>query len=1059
MLAAVLASRLTTRALIVYGTLGLVFVWRLDRGIKTAYESNWVALGTDLRLPTATWAWFHAVAGPVSVLFLVVAALLWRRRESGVIVAGALGPTSTVLAVLAVGFAACSGVARWAAAHDAGKGVLTLAVALNALALAALVSLALVNGNRFSADRRGLASLCKRVLARQRMNLVVVLVLVLALTWLGDTSGQAIDSIRSWSPLEFGREQGTWSSLGAARLTLGLAAALLLAIVVYESGVRLTQVDIALDDPPFRKNGLLAAATIVAGGLAWWLLPLGPGLLLLGLGLLLIVLLDVPDLRGLDLPVEEQTDAELNAPEWLAIIPLLGLAATSVAATVEAGLLGGVGKNAAVTAAPAVVLGLLAVLMTRRAPIRTMREVPRWPRFGLAVLIIGASLLVLLAGERLLAALWGLLWLAFLSYYVWRLLHCKPAAETRWRRFSVPIALGGGLTALIGVHVDPLGSGRLLGVFTLALLALALAVLALHLAVRATLHLRPPRLLWWFGLRQLPVLTLLLIWWIAVGVAQTYLGPKSLHDIRLTERAPVEASGGQGTPPLERAFDRWVRAQRDLAGPASEEPVPLVLVAAHGGGIRAAYWTVAVLDCMVGVSAEAVDPATLESTSENVREAARSAACTARRRSEAEQRVAAGRIFIASGVSGGAVGLYAYARQLLHEGSLGPRVDWIDDRLGDDFASPAVGWGLFHDLPNRVLGLHPDTGAPCGWKLFDACLRQDRATVLEESFDDEWDGLSSTAALLRHSFELRYARDRRAARNPSLLPLLVMNATLTGGNARGVVSPADLGSWPYADRDDPERGNDRLPLAGTVEVRDALCESNDVRLSTAALLAARFPYVTPSGRVPGRCGDDGSSPEDKLSPCAIEAAKRCEGRFVDGGYAENSGLFTLVSMWSSLRNLIVEYNLKARAAGRREIAPMIVEIDNHYQASLRASVPSGGSASETLIPPETAFGSRRAMETFARAAAYRVLPSECTLTISPSLHPGLIAPLGWELSDAARADLRDALTRAHPADSTGMVSARTLRQIQTRIAAPSERKVVIGKDLATCLPRLPRTAD
>ena len=95
------------------------------------------------------------------------------------------------------------------------------------------------------------------------------------------------------------------------------------------------------------------------------------------------------------------------------------------------------------------------------------------------------------------------------------------------------------------------------------------------------------------------------------------------------------------------------------------------------------------------------------------------------------------------------------------------------------------------------------------------------------------------------------------------------------------------------------------------------------------------------------------------------------------------------------------------------------------------------------------------METYARAAAYRILPSDCTLTISPSLHHGLIAPLGWELSKAARADLRSALTRAHPADETGMASVRRLRQVQARIAAPTERKVVIGRDSATCLPRLP----
>jgi hypothetical protein len=893
-----------------------------------------------------------------------------------------------------------------------------------------------------------------RVLTRQRMNVAVVLALVAALALIGDTSGQAIDSIRSWTPVVVDGGHLHWSSFGAARLTLGLASAALLALVVYESGVRLAQADVGLDDPPSRQHLALALAITVAGALGWWLLPLGPGLLLLGVGLGLIVALDVPDLKGPALTEEELLPAEVNAAEWLAVVPLLGLAATSVTATVEAGLAGGVDTNALVLLVPAFVLGSLAVVFTRRAPVRKMKEVERGPRLGVAVVIVVASLLILLIGERWLAALWGLAWLVGLGTYAWRLFQHDAGENAPWPRLSVPFATGGAVAVLLGVHAEPLGVGKLLGVFTLALLALSAAVLLLHVAVRATLHLRPPTLLWWFGLRQLPVLTLLLVWWIAVGVVQTTLGPKSLHDARLTDRIGVGKPAS--TPPLERAFERWAMAQGDLWGPARQGPVPLVLVAAHGGGIRAAYWTVAALDCMVGVSAQDLDPSTLDRPDEKARAAEREATCTSRRRTLPQQQVAARRIFMASGVSGGAVGLYAYTRELLHKGWLGPGQGWLDQRLADDFAAPAVGWALYHDAPNRLLGLHPGPGAPCGWKFFGTCLRQDRAAVLEESFDDEWRGLRSGWAQLRRSYELRYARrGTLVRRRASLLPLLALNATLTGGKARAVISAANLGSWPSADADDPERGDDRFPLAGTVEVRDALCESNDLRLSTAAVLAARFPYVTPSGRIPGRCGDDGTDPRDKRAVCANESAKRCEGRFVDGGYAENSGLFTLVTLWPSLRRLIVDYNVKARAQGRRQIAPMIVEIDNHYQASLRASVPSGGIASETLIPPATAFGSRDAMQTFARAAAYRILPSECTLTISPSLHPGLIAPLGWELSRAAREDLRSGLTRAYPADESGTAMVRRLRQIQARLAAPSERKVVVGKPLARCLPRLP----
>jgi hypothetical protein len=75
-------------------------------------------------------------------------------------------------------------------------------------------------------------------------------------------------------------------------------------------------------------------------------------------------------------------------------------------------------------------------------------------------------------------------------------------------------------------------------------------------------------------------------------------------------------------------------------------------------------------------------------------------------------------------------------------------------------------------------------------------------------------------------------------------------------------------------------------------------------------------------------------------------------------------------------------------------------------------VPQGGSASsETLVPLLTAFGGHEAIETFARADAYRLTPNSCTITISPALHPGLEAPLGWELSKSAKTDLENGLVR------------------------------------------------
>ena len=46
---------------------------------------------------------------------------------------------------------------------------------------------------------------------------------------------------------------------------------------------------------------------------------------------------------------------------------------------------------------------------------------------------------------------------------------------------------------------------------------------------------------------------------------------------------------------------------------------------------------------------------------------------------------------------------------------------------------------------------------------------------------------------------------------------------------------------------------DGFALAATHDIADLLCEDRDLRLSTAALLSARFPWVSPAGRVV-RCG-------------------------------------------------------------------------------------------------------------------------------------------------------------------------------------------------------------
>ena len=215
------------------------------------------------------------------------------------------------------------------------------------------------------------------------------------------------------------------------------------------------------------------------------------------------------------------------------------------------------------------------------------------------------------------------------------------------------------------------------------------------------------------------------MWWIVAGI----LAPAQLHDARLTRLQPAKTAAPSS---LDGAFHEWVHDQAAVLNARKKGPVPLFLVATHGGGIRAAYWTALALDCIVAGNGkpELADAPDYAKT------------CTDVRRTRARAQAAARDIFLISAVSGGAVGTYAYARELLDGGALSS--GWIRARLGDDFASPTIGWGLYHDLPDHFVGLHPGTGGRCGASFSGQCLASDRAAVLENSFDRKYGGTTPT---------------------------------------------------------------------------------------------------------------------------------------------------------------------------------------------------------------------------------------------------------------------------------------------------------------------------
>ena len=125
----------------------------------------------------------------------------------------------------------------------------------------------------------------------------------------------------------------------------------------------------------------------------------------------------------------------------------------------------------------------------------------------------------------------------------------------------------------------------------------------------------------------------------------------------------------------------------------------------------------------------------------------------------------------------------------------------------------------------------------------------------------------------------RSARRADTSRRCSTTASPTMRATPAAGNCHqspDLLEAAEGGT----------ASDDFGPLGATIDLVDSLCVDQDVGLATAALLSARFPFVSPSGRVPACDGDEGRHGEEAF--------------VVDGGYIDNSGAGSLVELWTDL---------------------------------------------------------------------------------------------------------------------------------------------------------------
>lgn len=498
------------------------------------------------------------------------------------------------------------------------------------------------------------------------------------------------------------------------------------------------------------------------------------------------------------------------------------------------------------------------------------------------------------------------------------------------------------------------------------------------------------------GLRRVPLLLLLVVWFLVVARLDS-VGP---YDVRVRDVAE-QAVG----PNVDQAWACWLlkngfdtgllpsdracpfRAD-EFEGRPDPPPtaVPLVFVASSGGATRAAYWTATVLDCAFEVDSSPGEP------------------CEGRRAPGDDFR-RTNSIFALSGVSGGSVGVSTFALHTVEKAETGANGSWIDERLDRDFLSPTAAWALFVETPQSFLRFrHP----------------QDRAEVLERSWERAWSegGVDGQLGILE------LWRDRREA------PLLLLNGTSVEDGCRFNGSALDAsveteraGNVRYVDchstspfdeqpRTAAESRRAESVLPATRDLVDFLCDRKlDVRVSTTAITSARFPYVSPTARLQTRCAP--TNPDEAAKVTYI----------VDGGYLETSGASTITELWQRLETLVTRFN----ASGNGCVVPFMIQIDNGYEDD--AAAPAVKRPWELAAPGQTIVAARNARAASAKANAALIFDSTfrgATVQLRKKrgstttmrllddryahfviqTHAGPKAPLGWALSRTAMTELR-----------------------------------------------------
>lgn len=347
-------------------------------------------------------------------------------------------------------------------------------------------------------------------------------------------------------------------------------------------------------------------------------------------------------------------------------------------------------------------------------------------------------------------------------------------------------------------------------------------------------------------------------------------------------------------------------------------------------------------------------------------------------------------LFGISGVSGGSFGATIFDSLVKYYDNH-PGENKIEqkttDIVGKDFLSPIIACMFTREIVQLLI--------PFPISSFD------HAKVFEKTWEYYWKNMMDQDQTFSDPFLTLWKDDSNPANKR--IPALFVNVTEVEDGYPVIVSNIDLkSSFNLLSSSDLKEINKNFNIPKDF-YHDILSDSNqgrDVRISTASLLSARFPYIGPAGTI-------------------IEQNNKTIG-LVDGGYFDNSGANTAYRILMALKSWdeneqksksqqpLSSADLEKSSIYRSKIRPVIIYLKNGTVTPENKT--SGRSMFyQLLAPPNTMLQVRDAHTNNALFRLEEFVRLYNGVFITYSLQSGqkqpVKIPLGWALSKKAQEEI------------------------------------------------------